>query len=314
MMDLVLSRGCRHVDWCTIPQTSIEFCMSCGFSLIFAAGCPAEDAYAEVQVQPRSGATFDPARSPSLGARSYHYPSLSLVHGHQIRVLVLKAGQPDDPLRCKLEHVNLQQGPIYEAVSYTWADEKGDDSICRTIQCGHGDQFLGITKNCEAALLRLRKRDTDRRLWVDAVCIDQSNVQERNHQVKNMIAIFRSALRVLVFLGQGSPVLGRLMDYISNDTAGQLPRALDFISLFRSRWFHRVWVLQEVAVAKSILVIYGVKQMSWEDLIEHSNFFFRLMAARNFPLVLPPAISYGLQQTTMGNRRLQGKSDLLSLL
>ncbi|RYP23808.1 hypothetical protein DL765_000885 [Monosporascus sp. GIB2] len=313
-MDLVLSRGCRHVDWCTIPETSIEFCRSCGFALIFAAGRPAEYTYADVQVQPRPGDTFDPTRSPPLGARSYQYRPLDLVHGRQIRVLALKAGQPDDPLRCELEHVNLQQGPIYEAVSYTWADEKGDDSICRTIQCDHGGQFIGITKNCEAALLRLRKRDADRRLWVDAVCIDQSNIQERNHQVKNMIAIFRSALRVLVFLGEGSPILGRLVDYMSNDTGGQLPQVLDFISLFQCRWFHRVWVLQEVAVAKSVLVVYGAKQMSWADFIEHCNLFLRLMAARNFPLMLPPVISYGLRQTTMGDRRLQGKSDLLSLL
>ncbi|RYO98665.1 hypothetical protein DL764_007024 [Monosporascus ibericus] len=313
-MELVLSRGCRHVDWCTIPKTSIEFCRSCGFALISTAGRPAEYTYAGIQVQPRPGDTFDPARSPPLGARSYQYRPLDLVHGRQIRVLVLKAGQPDDPLRCGLEHVNLQQGPIYEAVSYTWVDKKGDNSICRTIQCGHNDQFIGITKNCEAALLRLRRRDADRRLWVDAVCIDQSNIQERNHQVKNMIAIFRSALRVLVFLGEGSPTLGRLVDYMSNDTSGQLPRVLDFTSLFQSRWFHRVWVLQEVAVAKSVLVIYGANQMSWVDFIEHVNLFLRLMAAHNFRLVLPPVISYGLRQTTMEDRRLQGRSDLLSLL
>ncbi|RYO82603.1 hypothetical protein DL763_008186 [Monosporascus cannonballus] len=313
-MELVLSRGCRHVDWCTIPDTSIEFCRSCGFALICAAGRPAGYTYTDVQAQPRPEDTFDPARSPPPGARSYRYRRLNLAHGRQIRVLALKAGRPNDPLRGELEHVNLQQGPIYEAVSYTWADEKGDDSICRKIQCGHGDQFIGITKNCEAALLRLRKRDADRRLWIDAVCIDQSNIQERNHQVKNMIAIFRSALRVLVFLGEGSPILNRLVDYMSNDTGGQLPQVLDFTSLFRSRWFHRVWVLQEVAVAKSVLVIYGTKQMSWEDFIEHGNLFLRLMAARNFPLVLPPVISYGLRQTAMGDRRLQGKSDLLSLL
>ena len=53
-----------------------------------------------------------------------------------------------------------------------------------------------------------------------------------------MIAIFRSALRVLVFLGERSPMLSRLVDYISNDTAGRLPRFLDFISLFQSWWFH----------------------------------------------------------------------------
>ncbi|UPK97210.1 hypothetical protein LCI18_008145 [Fusarium solani-melongenae] len=312
--DLVLSRCCRHNDWWSMPQTSVEFCRSCGFSLIYATGRPSKDVYAEVQVQPRPQDTFDPARITSPGARSYQYQPLDLTNGRQIRVLVLKAGRLEDPLQCELEHVNLQQGPIYEALSYTWADDKGDDSISRAIQCGYDGQFIGITTNCELALLRLRKQDVDRRLWVDAVCIDQSNILERNHQVKNMIAIFRSAIRVVVFLGEGNPILDRLVDYMSNDTGGQLPQVTDFISLFRSRWFHRVWVLQEVAVAKSILVMYGMKQMSWVDLIRHGNLFLRLMAARNLSLVLPPVISYGLRQTEAGDRRLKGRSDLLSLL
>ncbi|EEU38295.1 uncharacterized protein NECHADRAFT_77119 [Fusarium vanettenii 77-13-4] len=312
--DLVLSRGCRHNDWWSMPQTSVEFCRSCGFSLIYAASRPSKDVYAEVQVQPRPQDTFDPARITPPGARSYQYQPLDLTNGRQIRVLVLKAGKLEDPLQCELEHVNLQQGPIYEALSYTWADDKGDDSISRAIQCGSESQSIGITNNCELALLRLRKHDVDRRLWVDAVCIDQSNILERNHQVKNMIAIFRSAIRVVVFLGEGNPILDRLVDYMSNDTGGQLPQVTDFISLFRSRWFHRVWVLQEVAVAKSILVMYGMKQMSWVDLIKHGNLFLRLMAARNLSLVLPPVISYGLRQTEAGDRRLEGRSDLLSLL
>lgn len=297
-MDLILSRGCRHADWDTIPQTSIEFCRSCGFALIYTADRPPEDPYAGVQIQPESEETFAPAQSSGLGSQSYHYTPLDLIHGRRIRVLVLKPGKPGDPLCCELEHVNLQQGPIYEALSYTWADETGDDSICRSIQCGKDNQLLGITKNCEAALLRLRRQDEDRRLWVDAVCIDQSNIRERNHQVKNMIAIFRSALRVVVFLGEGSPTLNRLMEYITNHTAGPLPRVWDFVSLFQSRWFHRVWVLQEVAVAKNILVIYGEHQMSWESLLEYSNLFLLLMAARNYPFVLPPVVSLGLQQTT----------------
>ncbi|RMJ16656.1 hypothetical protein CDV36_003655 [Fusarium kuroshium] len=312
--DLVLSRNCRHNDWWTLPQSSVEFCRSCGFSLIYADSRPSKDVYAKVQIQPRPQDRFDPARSPPDGARGYQYQPLDLTQGRQIRVLVLKAGRLEDPLHCELEHVNLQQGPIYEALSYTWADDNGDDSICRAIQCGQDDQFIGITKNCELALLRLRKENADRRLWVDAVCIDQSNILERNHQVKNMIAIFRSAIRVVVFLGEGSPILDRLVDYMSNDTGGQLPQVMDFISLFRSRWFHRVWVLQEVAVAKSILVMYGMKQMGWVDLITHGNLFLRLMAARNLSLVLPPVISYGLRQTETGDRRLQGRSDLLSLL
>ena len=303
-MELVLSRGCRHVDWCVIPGTSIEHCRSCGFAIIYSNFKPTRDAYAKVQVQPSSENTLDlPNIETTRG--SYQYLPLDLDHGRQIRILVLKAGGLKDELRCELDYANLQHDPIYEAVSYTWADEKGDDSLCRTILWGSSGHSIAITKNCEAALRRLRKPDVDRRLWVDAVCIDQTNILERNHQVKNMIAIFRGAQRVLVFLGDGILKLDRLVDYIGNDTGGQLPLVFDFVSLFQSRWFHRVWVVQEIAVAKNAVVIYGRKHISWEDLIEHGNLFLRLMAAKNLSMFLPPVLSYGLRRTVSGDRRLQ---------
>lgn len=170
--------------------------------------------FADVQIQPQLCTTFDPTTSYPVDAHSYSKPSLNLAHGRQIRVLVLKAGRLGDPLQCDLEHVNLQQGPSYEALSYTWANSKGDDSSSQTILCGPHKHTIGITKNCEAALLLVRNKKTDRRLWVDAVCIDQSNILERNHhQVKNMIATFHSAIRALVYLGQGNLVLSRLIDY-----------------------------------------------------------------------------------------------------
>ena len=231
-MDLVVSRGCRHVDWCTISGTHIEFCRSCGLVLIIAVDRLLGDAFIDVHTQPHSGSTFDPARRQSFDALSCRYDALDLESGRQIRVLVLRAGCESDPLRCDLEHTNLQQGPNFEAVSYIWVDANGDDSLSSEVLCRLPKRSIAITRNCEAALRRLRKPNTDRRLWIDAICIDQSNVLERNHQVKNIIASFRSASRVLVFLGEGEAVLDRLTDYISNDTAGQLPQILDFLYLF----------------------------------------------------------------------------------
>ncbi|KAH7079052.1 heterokaryon incompatibility protein-domain-containing protein [Paraphoma chrysanthemicola] len=312
--DLVLSRKCRHVDWCKIPDTSIEFCKRCGFAMIFSAKPAIKDAFKKVQGQPTASATFQAAGVSSLGGRSHRYTSIDLSHGRQVRVLVLRAGQSDDPLSCDLEHVNLQQGPIYEALSYTWADANGDDALSHSIQCGKDGELIAITRNCDEALRRLRKSNMDRRLWVDAICIDQSNIRERNHQVKNMIAIFRSAIRVLVYLGQEHHVLDRLIDYIGSDTTGQLPEVSDMILLFQSRWFHRVWILQEIAVAKSVLVTYGDKRMSWPDLIEQSKLFLRLMSSRDLALILPPVISYGLQQSSSSGRLEHGDMDLMSLL
>ncbi|KAF1829885.1 HET-domain-containing protein [Decorospora gaudefroyi] len=312
--DLVISRRCRHMDWCSFPETSMEFCKRCGFTLTVSSNQEMGEASTEVQFQPQLFAAFDPFSTQPLRADSYRYSSLDLAHGRQIRVLVLKFGNLDEPLRCELEHVNLQQTPVFEALSYTWADEKGDDSLCQIISAGDSGQTIAITTNCEAALRRLRRPDADRRLWVDAICIDQSNVLERNHQVKNMIAIFRGAVRVLVYLGQGSDVLSRLVEYMGDDTAGDLPAVSDFLLLFQSRWFHRVWILQEIAVARDVLVIYGDKRMSWKDLVELSKLYLRMMAAHDLPLVLPPVIHYGLEQMTLSSCRSQGKSDLLSLL
>lgn len=301
----------------------IECCRSCGYtiSLIPSAQRPVIDLYADVQVQPRPQDTFSSASVPMFGSDSYIYSPLDYSQIRQIRILVLKAGTTIDPLRCELQIVNLQQGPVYEALSYTWADEKGDDSLCRTITCqddgdGDSERLIAITSNCETALRHYRGSKEDRRIWVDSICIDQSNVMERNHQVKNMIAIFRNAVRVLVYLGDGDPELSRLLEYMTSDVGGQLPRTTDFISLFRCRWFHRVWVLQEVAVAKSILVRYGNYQLTWEDLLQQGKLFRHITAKKRIPLLLPPVVSFALAQSNTGTRHLhlQEKSDLLTLL
>ncbi|GAB1311762.1 Heterokaryon incompatibility domain-containing protein [Madurella fahalii] len=311
-MELVPSRQCQHADWFATQGTSIEFCKSCGLALLNSADPGVENIYAKSQVQPRPGDTFQPVQPSLLGIKAYRYLPLDLENGRYIRVLVLKAGWPDEPLCCALEHVNLQQDPVYEALSYTWADESGDDSLCRSIQCGD-DGLIAITKNCEAALRSLRKRDIHRRLWVDAVCINQSDVLERSHQVKNMIAIFRAALRVVVFIGEGNVKTNRLVEYISRDSGGELPKLWDIVSLFQCRWFHRIWVLQEVAVAKDIVVIYGPMQMTWADMVEHGNLFLKLMAARRHLAPPPPMLSYGLLQKSMPGHRTT-RLDLLSLL
>jgi hypothetical protein len=81
-----------------------------------------KDVFRDVRERPLSGATLSQARDTSLWGRNHQYAPLDLEHGRQIRILVLKAGKASAPLRCVLEHVNLQQGPVYEALSYTWSD------------------------------------------------------------------------------------------------------------------------------------------------------------------------------------------------
>ena len=95
----------------------------------------------------------------------------------------------------------------YEALSYTWGARVGTLPI---ICCGLASDKNGgegsrgvvlVTPNCDAALRHLRLRLRSRVLWIDAICIDQQSVREKNEQVPMMGEIYRAATRCVVWLG-----------------------------------------------------------------------------------------------------------------
>tara|TARA_R110002003_G_scaffold1184_16_gene22712 strand:- start:20010 stop:20570 length:561 start_codon:yes stop_codon:yes gene_type:complete len=106
-------------------------------------------------------------------------------------------------IACTLSSFDLDKAPPYIALSYTWgtADDK------QKIALSPGNSTLLVTKTCHSALGRLRKcyckpDSTVRHFWIDAICIDQSNVQERNTQVAMMADIYRTASRVVIDVGE----------------------------------------------------------------------------------------------------------------
>ncbi|KAK4169730.1 hypothetical protein QBC43DRAFT_198160 [Cladorrhinum sp. PSN259] len=100
-------------------------------------------------------------------------------------------------IECSFETVALESAPPYEALSYAWGNE--DPTVEILID---GRRFL-IRPNLAYALAALRTTEP-RLLWVDALCINQDNVHERNHQVRLMGDIYRRATTVLVWLGRPS--------------------------------------------------------------------------------------------------------------
>jgi hypothetical protein len=131
-------------------------------------------------------------------AEFYVYQPLS---GPQcIRVLELApANEKTDRLEGTLVEVNLalapKQRPNYEALSYVWASPEDQGAIfCK-------GPAIPVTKNCEAALRQLRHRKRIRRLWIDAICINQNDINERNQQVNIMDQVYRDAQYVRIWLG-----------------------------------------------------------------------------------------------------------------
>ena len=138
-----------------------------------------------------------------------------------IRLLCIPpADRNSDPLVCQIHQVRLIDKPKYAALSYTW----GTPVIDHHIICD--GRRLAITAHLDAALRRLRTTGWWM-LWVDAVCIDQTNIPERNYQVSIMMHIFSQALRT--FLGEPSLFDGKALILMMSPT--QLAQLLEKFSL-----------------------------------------------------------------------------------
>jgi Heterokaryon incompatibility protein (HET) len=115
---------------------------------------------------------------------------------HNVRLLTLLPGHFDDPIFCELANGVLEASPDYEALSYVW----GNPRVTRIIQL-QGHDF-SVTENLESALRHLRLKEKSRILWVDALCINQKDLHEKQSQIQLMARIYGCASRVVVWLGQ----------------------------------------------------------------------------------------------------------------
>lgn len=121
----------------------------------------------------------------------------------EIRVLYLEPGTFDQPLRGRLQHVSLddvEQGlHQYEAISYAW----GEPIFPHSIVCN--GYSVRLTESLYQALKYFRLEESEKSLWADAICISQADYAERSHQVGMMGDIYKSAAKVLAWLGESEP-------------------------------------------------------------------------------------------------------------
>ncbi|RDW56694.1 hypothetical protein BP6252_14046 [Coleophoma cylindrospora] len=191
------------------------------------------------------------------------------IHGQrEIRLFSLFPGTGNSPIRGHLFIIGTEHTAIgfarvnYEALSYVWGDEK--DQITIFIN-GHG---FSITRNLYAALSRLRQCDRERVLWIDAICINQIDAEERGHQVSLMREIYGSAFQVLAWLGgagvHGSNGMKELASLLYANPPHQTALYVfdegfseSFRDILTRPWWSRLWVIQEAAVAKRLTFLCG---------------------------------------------------------
>lgn len=208
--------------------------------------------------------------------RSYRYRSLQ--HDDSIRLLVLHPsldGTDADLIRCTIQHAQLSDESLeYEAVSYTW----GNAVQQQAIYFQNDTKELYVGQNCYNALRRLRRVHGDRLLWIDAICINQDNLQERASQVRIMNSVYDCASTVLVVLSESNMDRSALFEELAaadeelllngkcqrHRPNESIIRLLD--ELWRDPWFTRVWVLQEVYDKGSVEFICGYARFSYDAL------------------------------------------------
>lgn len=168
----------------------------------------------------------------------------------EIRSLILEPLTAGSDIKCTTTTISLLDSTEYEALSYVW----GDASIRETIT------FNGlpteVTKNLYTALTYLRLPDKPRCLWVDALCINQKDMKERNNQVAMMGEVYANAKPVVIWLGEADDDSDEAFTLMSkvisdNNITEEITRNLFsfYIQFVEREWFTRLWTVQELVLA-----------------------------------------------------------------
>ncbi|KAI1076592.1 heterokaryon incompatibility protein-domain-containing protein [Whalleya microplaca] len=138
----------------------------------------------------------------------------------EIRLIVLEPGASKDPIRCTMKVVSLKKQHKYEALSYHWGQKSGPNIIV-------DENLIKIQANLFEALLTLRSVEFNRVLWIDALCINQRDDNEKSWQVGLMGDIYQNSTKTTLFVGGGFEVSDRWCDCRSSkdktcqDTSGR---------------------------------------------------------------------------------------------
>jgi Heterokaryon incompatibility protein (HET) len=206
-----------------------------------------------------------------------------------IRLLTFNPVDETHPLSCNVRSYELNSCPPYVALSYEWGEVEPQVEIMINgfcFQIRHNlCLFLSVLKEKQ----NRQELSADLRLWIDAICIDQQDMFERNAQVAMMGQIYQKATSVLAWLGWPQGWDSRLtfeflkwssrsIPFHTVDDSGEICAetretrkfwGLEYSELLqmalkmcKSRYWSRRWVVQEILLARSVTFIRGEDDLS----------------------------------------------------
>ncbi|KAF2852158.1 HET-domain-containing protein [Plenodomus tracheiphilus IPT5] len=235
-----------------------------------------------------SGAVDDRALKHS---QALHYDTLP--ETGYFRLLKLHPGSDSDAIKADLLVRSIDQAAdTYEAISYVWGDPNITEQVC----CNQ--TWMSVTVNLADALRTFRSLSSTTLVWADAVCINQRDLDERASQVKQMDKVYINARRVITWLGRDPDgIAGDCFQLIvetntifddeylrSNAPPWDQPRLTEpykistdgaqwakVSTLLQKPWFERVWVVQEVGLAKECTLHWGAHKIDVAHIFEFAH-------------------------------------------
>ena len=251
------------------------------------------------------------------------------------RVVDVLPGDFLSPVQCEMRVIDLDRPPLYCALSYVW----GEGSEGHKISINQAE--MRVTQRLHKAFQYLRSQEEIRTFWIDAICINQRDIQEKSAQVRKMQQIYRQSKEILIWLGpegDGSDSAIELASKISVYWSDQGLNLSDAESKFRSKtpddlsnllekcncefdsapieafrsliardWFERVWTIQEAAAPVQIKSVQcGDSIIDWWGFIAAAKFL-------SHAVVRPDLKAYFPNAGPLGRTSLRGLFNLNNL-
>jgi hypothetical protein len=196
-------------------------------------------------------------------------------------IRLLSVQKRDGETVYELIHVQFDKAPRYTALSYCWEDQSPDQPL----NCA-GSTLL-VTANVKNFLSYFCTQAEPQYIWIDGLCINQTDISEKNHQVGFMKSVYTKASKVVIWLGESNDSI--------NDAIRQIPYVLPSAATYRGTksgfddalksygipirgslfwegietllskpWFSRLWTFQEAVLPKNVEVRCGKDMLSYD--------------------------------------------------
>jgi hypothetical protein len=219
----------------------------------------------QVPSPPSSDISDDISPATFLSKTAYQATDLDLSN-REIRLVELVKNPDTHIIRLKFHKKSLQDNVEYTALSYMWGESKPTREIFIN------SEVFEVRENLWQFLYQARKHSWHKLFWIDAICIDQEDTRERNHQVALMRSIYSEAAQVAVWLGSAAHesdlAIDRLNEGISRPgrtTNGVPPWTKEeseaILELCQRQYWRRIWIVQEVVLGKKTIFYCGAKSL-----------------------------------------------------